>query len=192
MSILDRVCPGPGSTIGPRARAERRVALDLGREGAGSLRFATNRAPDDPPKPTPQDPCRSALRRGPIVPGSWGYRGPGPPGTRVRRGPGSIRDLGLPGPRGCGSAGSAGAPGSRLRWVRRGPGSAGAPGSRHHQVSWRAAGLPRRHPSLCPASSTAARQRRRQTSLGEELGARAPLSKKGPINFQGSDRPQTL
>jgi hypothetical protein len=57
-------------TIGPCASAERRVELDLGGGGRGgeTLSFL----PEDPSKPpppatTPQDPCRSALTRGPSV-----------------------------------------------------------------------------------------------------------------------------
>jgi hypothetical protein len=63
-------CFGP-PTRGPRARAERRVALDLGGEGgrgSETFDFRPIGPLKNPPKPTPQDPCRSALTLGLIVP----------------------------------------------------------------------------------------------------------------------------
>ena len=61
--------------MGPRASADRRVELDLGEEeeeeGEGTenpLIFDKSGPQQAPKRPTPQDPLRSALRRGPIVP----------------------------------------------------------------------------------------------------------------------------
>ncbi len=57
-------------TIGPCASAERRVELDLGEEGGRggeTLSFLHEDPPSPPPATTLQDPCRSALTRGPTV-----------------------------------------------------------------------------------------------------------------------------
>ncbi len=66
--VIDR---GRLITIGPRASAERRVELDLGGvtggRGPETFDFRPIGPLTSPQKPTPQDPLRSALTRGPIV-----------------------------------------------------------------------------------------------------------------------------